>query len=295
MLVNMRGFKSKQTSLTKMMKKVSPSMVLMNETLLVGRAKVSISPYTCWSRNRKETGGGGIATAVAPQFKDDTVGAGEGEGDDEYLITRIECFSPALNVINCYGEQRKNSKEDVEGKWMRLRKEMETIRARGEFCLCSGDLNKLVGSGPGGIPGNHPEISLGGRLLRSLLITGDWILVNALGQAVVEGGPFTRRDPATGKESCLDLFIVSRELLPYVSKLTIDSGRKMAVYRAVKRGRSYRRVYSDHYTCLLTLKDLPRRRQGKSDKKVVWNLAREGGWEKYHELTEEYSEPLKIL
>ena len=67
-------------------------------------------------------------------------------------------------MINCYGEQRKNSKEDVEGKWMRLRREMETIRARGEFCLCSGDLNKLVGSGPGGIPGNHPEVSLGGRL-----------------------------------------------------------------------------------------------------------------------------------
>ena len=38
------------------------------------------------------------------------MGAGEGEGDDEYLITRIECFSPALNIINCYGEQRKIKK-----------------------------------------------------------------------------------------------------------------------------------------------------------------------------------------
>ena len=106
----MRGYKSKVTLLMKMIKEVSPSMVLMNETLLSGRAQVSISPYTCWSRNRKETGGGGIATAVSPHFKDFTTGAGEGEGDDEYLITRIECFSPALNIINCYGEQRKNSK-----------------------------------------------------------------------------------------------------------------------------------------------------------------------------------------
>ena len=47
------------------------------------------------------------------------------------------------------------------------------------------------------------------------------------GPGVVQGGPFTRRDPATGKESCLDLFIVSRELLPFVSKLTIDSGREI--------------------------------------------------------------------
>ena len=126
-LVNMRGFKSKEASLLKMIKKVKPSTVVMNKTLLSGRAKVSVSPYTCWSRNRKETGGGGIATAVSPQYKDFTIGAGEGEGDDEYLITRIECFSPALNIINCYGEQRKTGKEEVEGKFMRLRKEMEAI------------------------------------------------------------------------------------------------------------------------------------------------------------------------
>ena len=167
---------------------------------------------------------------------------------------------------------------------------MEEIRARGEFCCYSGDLNKLAGSDKWGIPGNHPEISLGGRLLRGLLITGDWVLVNALGGEIVEGGPFTRRDPATGNESCLDLFIVSRELLPYVSKLTIDSGRKMAMSRAVRRGKSYDLVFSDHYTCLLTFNDLPRRREGKGNKDVIWNLAKEGGWGKYKELTEKFSD-----
>ena len=42
---------------------------------------------------------------------------------------------------------------------------------RGEFCVLAGDMNKL---------------------LRELLATGDWILVNGLGKEVVEGGPFTR-------------------------------------------------------------------------------------------------------
>ena len=59
------------------------------------------------------------------------MGAGEGIEDDEYLITRVECFKPALSVINCYGEQRNIKKELVEEKWMRLRAEMEAIRARG--------------------------------------------------------------------------------------------------------------------------------------------------------------------
>ena len=129
-------------------------------------------------------------------------GVGEGKNGDEYLITKIGTFHPALNIISCYGEQRKTNIEDVEAKCRSLHKEMENIRARNEFCLLDGDLNKLVGNDELGVPGNHPEISPGGRLLREFLSTGDWILVNGLGEEEVEGGPFTREDPATGFRSC---------------------------------------------------------------------------------------------
>ena len=67
--------------------------------------------------------------------------------------------------------------------------------------MVAGDLNKLMGNGKMGVPGNHPEISLGGRLLLDLLASRNWILVNSLGEKVVLGGPFTRKDPATGKMS----------------------------------------------------------------------------------------------
>ena len=223
MLTNLRGYRSKDTSLKKIIKEKIPSMIVMNETLLAGNMKVSIPSYYSWSRNRTEKGGGGIATSVANQYKECSVGAGQGEDEEEYLITRIECFSPALNVINCYGEQRSTKKEEVERKWERLRKEMENIRTRKEYCILAGDQNKHVGRGPMGVPGNNPDISVGGRLIRDLLSTGNWFLVNGLGQEIVQGGPWTRKDPATGVESCLDLFIVSRELLPYVDNLLIDS------------------------------------------------------------------------
>ena len=108
-----------------------------------------------------------------------------------------------------------------------------------------------------------------------------------------EGGPFTRRDPATGNLSCLDLFVASRELLPHVSKLRIDSAREMAVARAVTCGEKYKMVYSDHFTCVLTLSDLPRAQVRREEKKVVWNLAREGGWEEYKVLTDKYSDKLE--
>ena len=289
----MRGYKSKETSLKKVAKKLMPSMILLNETLLTGKTKVSMSPFMWWSKNRTDKGGGGIASAVSQQYKHCTVGAGEGAETDEYIISRLECFKPALNVINCYGEQRKTPKEQVEKKWLRITKDMKGIRARGELCLLAGDLNKHVGRGELGVPDNTRDVSLGGHLLRDLLGSRNWTLVNGMGKEVVRGGPFTRKDPATNQMSCLDLFIVSSNLLPYVKELVIDSERKFAVSRAVKQGNSYKQVYSDHFSCFLTLTDLPRVRERREEDRVVWNLGKEGGWDKYKELTDKYSEALQ--
>ena len=146
---------------------------------------------------------------------------------------------------------------------------MEGIRARGELCLLAGDLNKHVGCGKLVVPGNNREVSLGGRLLRDLLDTRNWTLVNGMGQQVVRGGPFTRKDPATNNMSCLDLFVVSRELLPYVKELFIDSEREYAVSRAVRTGNGHKLVYSDHFSCLLTLTDLPRVKERREEKQVT--------------------------
>ena len=75
-------------------------------------------------------------------------------------------------------------------------------------------------------------------------------------EEVVEGGPFTRDDPATGERSCLSLYIVSEELKPYVKSLYIDSARTMGVARPVWDKGKFRLVHSDHFPCLLTLQGL---------------------------------------
>ena len=267
----------------------------MNETQLSGNMKIDITPYTWWAKNRNKKGGG-VATGVAQQFKDATIGAGEGAEKDEYIITRIEAFTPALNIVNCYGEQRSNKVEDIEERWTRIVKDLEEIRARGEYCLLVGDLNKLVGSDQWGIPGNHSEVSAGGKLLRGLVATKNWILVNGLGGNLVQGGPFTREDPGNAKKSSLDLFVVSENLRPHLSQLVIDSKREMAVARAVKKKGNFKLVHSDHYSCLLTLKDLPKNRKSeKEERKSMWNLAKVGGWEAYEKITNEKSKALNNI
>ena len=88
-------------------------MVILNETQLRGNMKICLEPsYISWSKNRTANAGGGVATEVARAYMDKAGGAGEGVGNDEYLITRVPTFKPALNVVNCYGEQRKNTKLD---------------------------------------------------------------------------------------------------------------------------------------------------------------------------------------
>ena len=292
MLTNLRGYRSKEYSLKKIIKKLKPAVVVMNETNLTGNMKVDLTPYVSWNRNRSGQGGGGVATAVAQEYRDAAVGAGEGAGEDEYVITRIDTFSPAISIVNCYGEQRRTRVEEVEARWLRMRGDMEAIRARGEHCVLAGDLNKLVGCGELGVEGNTTEVSAGGKLLLGLLATREWVLVNAMGKEVVQGGPNTRVDPATGVGSCLDMFVVSRELEPHVTSLVIDQGREVTVARAVREVGGARLVYSDHHTCLLTLTDLPRRKELKEKKETMWNLAKPGGWNRYQILTGEASEKI---
>ena len=134
--------------------------------------------------------------------------------------------------------------------------------------MCTGDLNKLVGNI---IPGNSPKVSLGGKLLRKLLDTGNWILVNGLGSEIVKGGPYTRQDPDTGNQSCLD-FIVSKNMLPFIDTLVIDSDSKMTPARAVKHKKKYKLIYSDHFSCLLNLKNLPKKKRKLRQRKKPYGI-----------------------
>ena len=290
LLMNLRGFKSKKMSVEKILRKEKPQVIVLNETHLTGKMKLVLEPYQTWTKNREGKGGGGIATAVAPAFKDSAMGAGEGEQGDEWMVTRLDSFSPALNILNCYGEQRKCRNEEIEEKWCKLRKEMETIKARGEFCLLVGDLNKLVGSDELGVPGNHPEVSPGGRLLRELLATGDWTLVNSLVEEVVVGGPFTRVDPSGG-QSCLDLMVVCSGLRPYVKEMIIDSNKQITPSRIKKYKGKQEVVFSDHFGVMIKFENLPKRKVAEENK-TVWNLKKDKGWDKYKELTEKYSDTL---
>ena len=232
---------------------------------------------------------GGVATAVTNSLRQNTVKVGEGKEDDEYLITRLDHVYPPINVVNVYGgqESRMTKKEILEN-WLRLRKDIDLILKRKEGVVLIGDFNVALGNDDQGIKGNKERVSYGGHLIREMLKEKEIILVNSL--EMVEGGPWTwesRSDPT--KKSCLDLVMVSENLVSYISSLLVDTKRDYAPFRVAKKKGRITMVRSDHYTLVLKLKNLPKRNMLKV-KQSHWNLKKPNGWENYEAMTEEMKE-----
>ena len=94
---------------------------------------------------------------------------------------------------------------------------------------------------------------------------------------VAEGGPFTRVDPGDiNNRSCLDLFICSANLRPFIDKLLIDSARNHSMKRAIYKNGRYQIIYPDHFTMILYMKNLSNTNL-KVGKVIRWNLRKEGG------------------
>ena len=127
--INPRGWTSKRAAMLDVIENVKPDYVNINETQLRGENKVQMKGFVSFSKNRKETAGGGICSAVTNRLKGHAVRVLEGGDDDEWQAVRLNHVKPAITIVNVYGEQEgRTSKEEVRAKWGRLLKELEEIR-----------------------------------------------------------------------------------------------------------------------------------------------------------------------
>ena len=247
---NIRGFNSKRISLESILSSIQPNIVTLNETRYRNQQKVEISGYPSFCRNRKVGSGGGIATAVRDDEYEYALKVGEGENNDEFLITRHSQFQIPVNIINIYGESESRCKvSEVEERWHRIALELKKIENKREVAIVIGDLNKHLGLE---IKDNRSKISPGGKVVIDFLREGNYILLN--GTNKVKNGPFTRYDPSCpfddSLKSCLDLVILSRSLLPFVSELIIDKDMNFTPCHPIAGGKM---SYTDHYGLLLIL------------------------------------------
>ena len=229
---------------------------------------------------------GGVATAVASSLKQNTVKVGEGENEDEYLVTRVDHIYPPINIINVYmGQESRMTTKEILENWMRLKKDIDLILKRNEGIILIGDFNVALENGELGIMGNHEKVSYRGKLIREMLQEKEIVLVNSM--ELVEDGPWTwesRSDPS--KKSCLDLVMVTENLKPYISSLLVDKKRDHAPCRVARKQGRLSLVPSDHYPIILKLKNLPKQKMMRVTTSQ-WNLKKSDGWDRYKAMTEE--------
>ena len=209
----------------------------------------------------------------------------EGKGNTELIITRHDQFIVPINVMNFYGKQEcRSKKEEINEDWNIILEEITEIENREEYVVLMSDMNFLLGNF---IKGNTSDKkNYGGTLLIEFLENKNYILLN---NADSINNPNTRYDPGDpsnkDKWSCLDLVIISAELLKYVSKLTIDQSLAFTPFYIDKNEKT---VYTDHFSCLLSFNNIPLKQSEiflRPPKSIQWNLNKEGGWEKYLSLT----------
>ena len=265
-------------------------MITINETVLKNNNKMKIDGFNTYSRNRQNEHMGGVATAIKSNEAHNTVKVSEGVDKDEYIVTRHGQFQVPINIINVYGEiESRNSNQTVQERWERILEELLKIEQKGEYGLIIGDLNKHIGNL---VSGNHDKISFGGQLVRNLVETRNYVLLN--GTSKTKGGPFTRYDPAKPEnKTCLDLVIIPRDLLKYVQSLEIDKRLLFTPGRPVSKNKI---TYSDHFSLEIIFKNLPLKsnlaKRGQAFS--MWNTNKVGGWEVYKMITENNKKLLKV-
>ena len=98
----------------------------------------------------------------------------------------------------------------------------------------------------------------------------------------VRGGPFTRKDSASGKESLLDIWLCTTSLASHVKELYIDSSRKWTVARPVLKKGRLQLTRADHYTMLATFENLPVARAARQEEQVTrWKTGKKESWIRY--------------
>ena len=75
---NIRGFNSKRQALENIVKKLSPTIITLNETAMKHEKKPKLNNYISSSKNRSKQIMGGVCTLVKSEFKDTFMKVAEG-------------------------------------------------------------------------------------------------------------------------------------------------------------------------------------------------------------------------
>ena len=232
---NIRGIKSKRTSLKQIVDEENPTIVGIAETNLQEGESVEIEGYRV-KRNDREKQGGGVMIMYKECLKNMVTVVNEESEDFEALWIRLSNgkLNSRIGVIYMPQEDKTPIKK-VERIYGEIGKEVERAIVNNEQVILMGDFNCKIGRGK-----KDGEISKGGKILLNMTKKYGLHVVNTNEKCE---GKWTRIEG--DQKSTLDYIIIREEDKNYVKKMIIDEEKNITPYGKTN-DRSKRVVYSDH-------------------------------------------------
>ena len=240
MMNNIRGYKTKENVIKRIIEEENPVIIGLVETKLNKDDQVTIPGYITAPVSRDEEGGG-VLIAYKQCLKKITVITKEyKENNAEMIWIRINNNKIKIRIGLIYMPQESRTKVDkLQMIYKAMKEQIKEAMDNGESVVVCGDMNCKVGTI---IQGNNPTISKGGRLLMKLADETNLKMVNA--EEVCEG-LWTREE---GEEkSILDYVMVFQRDIQAVNSMQIDNNKNITPYSTQINNNETQRTYSDHH------------------------------------------------
>ena len=238
---NPDGYKSKVTTIKKLIREMKASVITMQETKCQQTGQIKLDGYFTYEHLRSNELGGGIAISaleeLCPTFVSD------GGEEVEALTICIKLRNMSIWITSAYGPQETAQNVKKTAFWKYISEQAQEARACGQGFVLQGDLNSWLGSNE--LPGDLRDQNKNGKLFQTFLEQNNLICVNSL---PFTKGLITRSRKYLGKvkQSTIDFYVVCESVLPYVSKMEIlnDNSHMLTNFSAVNNNGEP--VNSDH-------------------------------------------------
>ena len=202
------------------------------------------------------------------------------ESDLECVHLRLNHTTPALNILGLYLDVESRTKiDDLDRVFGLLQYKVENILSHGESCIIIGDWNR-------------PELFTDKDSYATKQLK-EWLENEETDVKLLNDDTPTRQNPIGGM-SVLDLAVVSNNIENCVQKFTVDSHKKWTPFAIRKKNGINTKHHSDHMSIMIDIK-LPVIKKKNPKSKPIINFRKDGGWERYAIISNEYAHKIKEL
>ena len=247
MVNNVRGFKSKEIMIRRIIQEENPVIMALTETKMnKEEKKVDIPGYET-KRVDRDSDGGGVMMIYKKSLLKIMIDISTYKiHQAEMLWQKLDNGSTLMKLGIIYMPQEsRTSLTNLKEIYKVMEDEIADARLKGNSIMIMGDLNCKVGET---IKGNNQKITKGGRLLIKMIKKFKMKLVNS---EECCDGLWTRIEGL--KKSVLDYVIVFEEDMKLVNRMEIDEAKDITPYHVEKAGNLVEIKHTDHSMITATL------------------------------------------